>query len=78
MALNGEGMVTYLAARVVPEIVPVHLELGMVVHMHKLVHDGVRHVPLAHELPLTEQYSPGFWAESARASEVARNANDVI
>ena len=38
---------THFAACVVPQVVPVDLELAMIVHVHQLVHERVLHVSLA-------------------------------
>lgn len=77
MTPRRKGKATYLATSMMPEIVPVHHELCVVVHMHKLVYNGVLHMALVHELPLTEHYCARFWTESAGAGEVTRSAYDV-
>lgn len=69
---------TYLTASMMAEIVPVDLELGVVVHMHKLVYDRLLHMALAHELPLAKQDSACLRAESTRASSVAWRADEVV
>lgn len=38
---------THFAASVVPQVVPVYVELAVVVHVYELMRQGVFHLPLA-------------------------------
>lgn len=71
------GLESHLAARMVPQILPVDLELGMIVHVHQLMHQRILHMTLAPETILTEQ-DPALWAESTGTSEVAWLTVDVV
>jgi hypothetical protein len=59
------------------EVAPVDLELGVVVHVHELVHDGVFHVAFAEETTLTEHDRACIRAKAASFRRVAGCALDV-
>jgi hypothetical protein len=68
----------YLTAGVMTQVAPVHLELGVVVHVHEFVDDSVFHVALVEEAALAENNSACFRAESPRFHRVTRSAKDVF
>jgi hypothetical protein len=68
---------THLATRMVPKVIPMHLELGMVVHMNQLVNQRVLHVGFGQETVLAEQ-DAGFGAKTAGSSRVTGTAVDVV
>ena len=70
-------MNAYLTTGVVPQIIPVDLELCMVVHMHELVHHSVLHVAFAHE-PVLAQHDDPCRAEPSRSGTITRCADNVV
>ena len=67
---------THLATGVMPQILPIHVKLAMVIHMHELVCQGIFHVFFAPKMTLAEDDGT-CGMESARTSEVARATDNV-
>jgi hypothetical protein len=72
-----EGDYPYLATCVVPQVVPIHPELAMVVHVNQLVHQCMLHVRLAKEMPSTKNDGPRIRRKAASTAHVARGTKDV-
>ena len=68
----------HLAASVMSQVVPVHLEHALVIHVHQLVYEGVFHVGFAPESTLAEYRDPDAGDEPARAIVAARLATQVF
>ena len=69
---------THFAACVVPQVVPVHLELAMIVHVHQLVHERVLHVFLAEKSSRAKDDGSSFGVEPSSTRVVARSTVDVV
>lgn len=75
---QGQHGKAHLATRVVPQVVPINLELAMIIHMNQLMNKRVLHVLFVQKPALTEGDRSGFWHESPRACIVARRADNVV
>lgn len=68
---------TYLAARMVSKVTPIHVEHRVIIHMQKLMHEGVFHMFFVEEISLAKHNCASIGREPARAGEVTRLARDV-
>ena len=59
------------------EVSPIDVEHRVIVHMQKLMYDGMFHVLLIEKIPLAEHDCTGIWRKTTRMCEVARQAGDV-
>lgn len=61
----------------VSKIAPIHVEHRVIIHVQKLMYEGVLHMFLVEEISLAKENYTGIGRESARAGEVTRLARDV-
>lgn len=61
-----------------PQIAPIHIKLGMIIHVHELVRQRLFHLLLAPEVTRAEKDRAGFGGESARARLVAGKTEDML
>ena len=72
------GMPTDLAACMMPQIIPVDLELAMIIHMHQLVYQCLFHVLFAEEMVLAQDHGPRFRTEPTGLCSLARSAYNMF
>jgi len=75
--ISTQTVCTNLATCMVSQVIPIHVEDGVIIHMHKFVHDGMLHVLLIEEVPLAKHDCACVGRETARTSEVAGQTREV-
>jgi hypothetical protein len=68
---------TYLTARIVSQVTPIHVENRVIIHVQKLMYEGVLHILLVEEVSLEKDNCARIGREPARTGEVKRLARDV-
>ena len=61
-----------------PQIVPIHLELAMIVHMNEFMHDRVLHMLFMHYALLAESHSASIWRKATGAHGTTRGTDNVL
>lgn len=77
LAISAQIRRSNLAARMMPQVLPIHFELDVIVHVNHLMHQRIFHMALAPK-PILAQQDALFGAEPPRASHVARLTVDVV
>jgi hypothetical protein len=67
-----------LAARVMTQIKPVHVELDIVIQVYEFVCHGMFHMLFAREIALAENYCPRLVVKAPRALKITRQARKVF
>ena len=67
---------TYLTTSMMPQVVPIHVKLAMIVHMHEFMCKCILHMLLAPEMTLAEDYCT-CGMESAGTGGVAWGTDDA-
>ena len=67
---------THLTTSMMPQVLPIHVKLAMIVHMHEFMCKCILHMLLAPEMTFAEGYCT-CGMESAGTGEVARGTDDA-
>lgn len=77
-AVNDGHGIEYLATCVMPQVVPIYLELAMIVHMNKFMHNRVFHMLLMHDALLADFHHASIRPKATGTPRATRETSDIL